>query len=157
MNSVVGRFWSKVNQTRNPDACWPWLAGTNKEGYGTFRFNGNSVGAHVFAFRQHGTLHAGQVVCHSCDNPPCCNPRHLFAGSQADNVHDRIVKGRTAAGDKHSRSRLTSAQVIAARSRYVANDPVHGCAAIAKELGVSRPALANAIRGYSWKKIGGQK
>ena len=93
------RFWSKVDQ-RGPDECWPWTASTNG-GYGAFGaklFGEKKMRVHrahrVAFFLATGVAPDDLVVCHSCDNPPCCNPAHLWLGTQADNNRDMSIKGR---------------------------------------------------------------
>jgi hypothetical protein len=95
---VVGRFRSKV-RTAGPDECWPWKGETNNHGYGRFTIYLNNrrirLFAHRVAFALAGSEEIGdKVLLHQCDNPPCCNPRHLRCGTQADNLRDALVKGR---------------------------------------------------------------
>jgi len=103
------RFWSKVDKSAGPDGCWLWTAGKFRQGYGCFDVAGKSVKAHRTAYTltngqipHDGSAH-GLCVCHRCDNPPCCNPAHLFLGTHIDNVRDRENKGRNnpPRGDKH--------------------------------------------------------
>jgi hypothetical protein len=75
--------------------CWEWQAGRkNKEGYGDFSIDGASKSAHRVSYKEFKGDPVGFVVCHSCDNPPCINPDHLFLGSPKDNVADMMRKGR---------------------------------------------------------------
>lgn len=95
---VADRFWSKVDQ-QGPDDCWPWLAATFRNGYGAFVVGGRKgsmTTAHRTAWElaNEQRVPEGLFVCHRCDNRPCCNPRHLFLGSQEDNMRDMLSKGR---------------------------------------------------------------
>src|SRR5690606_29588626 len=103
------RFWSKVDQSGGPEACWPYLGGRDKDGYGRFAIGSRSDGsrrtvrAHRFAFEaaKSESVPGDKLLCHTCDNPACCNPRHLFVGDALANNRDRTRKGRTAQGDAH--------------------------------------------------------
>jgi len=87
------RFWSKVSKGKSQD-CWNWQASKGVLGYGQFAINGKPIGAHRAAWAlTHGrypTLH----ICHSCDNPSCVNPDHLWEGTASENHMDRVAKGR---------------------------------------------------------------
>jgi hypothetical protein len=92
---TIARFWSKVRQD-NPDSCWPWPGEKSDGGYGRFTVRGRRYRASRLAWElAHGPIPKGLLVCHDCDNPPCCNPKHLFLGTHADNVQDRVEKGRS--------------------------------------------------------------
>lgn len=91
----IKRFWSKVGITDNPDECWLWMRGLTTGGYGAFYANGKNHIASVTAWEIiNGEKPPKMVVCHKCDNPRCCNPSHLFIGTQSDNMLDRERKGR---------------------------------------------------------------
>lgn len=101
------RFWSKVDRSAGAGACWPWLGGRDKDGYGRFSHGRRTARAHRFAYElAHGPIPSGPngrplCVLHECDNPPCCNDSHLKLGTNAENVADRDAKGRQARGDRH--------------------------------------------------------
>lgn len=77
---VIERFAAKVDK-RSPDDCWPWKASISKNGYGSFKFNGAAVTSSRMAWAiAHGQDAGAAMVLHTCDNPPCCNPAHLYLG-----------------------------------------------------------------------------
>lgn len=98
--ATVKRFWAKVDRG-NPRACWLWTAGCCTAGYGHFRLGSTVTGdrrkelSHRLAYElAYGPISDGLQVLHGCDNPPCCNPAHLFLGTHAENMRDRGAKGR---------------------------------------------------------------
>lgn len=118
----VYRFWSKVKvgSTRH---CWPWTDEVNNKGYGRFSYwTGRHERcrklAHRFAYELHTGVELGeQALMHTCDNPPCCNPKHLKPGSQLDNIADMHAKRRNVdpppqRGHENWNARLTEEQVL---------------------------------------------
>lgn len=97
------RFWSNVNK-RGTNECWPWLASVNRHrgGYGRFWIKRVEYRTNRMAFWLHyGIDPKEQEACHVCDNPPCCNPAHLFKGTRADNHADMRRKNRQPQGATH--------------------------------------------------------
>lgn len=96
----IRNWWTKLERT--PDGCWVWTAGTDQDGYGKFAIglggqNQIHTRAHRFAYEVFiGPIPDGMVVCHSCDNPPCANPDHLWLGTPIDNNADKVAKDRQA-------------------------------------------------------------
>lgn len=104
---------SKIN---NKTGCIEWQKGRQSGGYGNIRFRGNDWSAHRVSW----VLNDGEIpkdlhVCHTCDNPPCINPDHLFLGTMTDNLADAASKGRMPRGEKHHEAKLTEKDVIAIR------------------------------------------
>lgn len=86
--------------------CWEFQGSRTEGGYGKVRDSGRSRPAHRVVFTElNGPLPSDIYVCHTCDNPPCCNPAHLFAGTATDNNRDRQAKGRTRGAAARGRSR----------------------------------------------------
>lgn len=89
----------KLSQKINQDAqtgCWIWTGWRCSSGYGEININGKKLRAHRVMFEQrYGPIPPGLFICHHCDNPPCCNPDHLFLGTAKDNSADMVRKGRT--------------------------------------------------------------
>ena len=95
--------------------CWEWTQGKDRKGYGVFYANGISYKAHRVSYSISTGDPTGQLVCHTCDNPSCVNPEHLFLGSIQDNNRDRHRKGRSrnkpTPGEAHHGAKLTEIQV----------------------------------------------
>jgi hypothetical protein len=147
------RFWAKVDRSGGPDACWPWLASSRRARYGQFRLDchGPIVSAPRYAFESKGyPLAVGQDALHTCDNPPCCNPAHLFAGTQADNMADKAAKGRALCGEAIPQSKLTAAAVIRASEEAAMGRLQRE---IAADLGVTQTTISRIVRGLSWARL----
>lgn len=159
--TLADRFWLKVD-VREPNECWEWQAGRGHYGkaklnYGAFAFfRGLSTTAHRAAYLiTHGEVPDGIFVCHDCDNPPCCNPNHLFLGTGKDNAADRDQKGRYVLGDRpkgtrNHNAKLDDSLVAEARLRVAGGESLKP---IAKEYGVSSEALAQAVKGHTWTHV----
>lgn len=148
--SHATRFWGKIRVGKD-DECWPWLAHLSC-GYGSFSIGRWKIKAHRFAFFLSSGGLLPECVCHACDNPPCCNPAHLWAGSRLDNVRDAIVKGRLKmpvqfAGERNSNASLNDEKVASIRS--MANLG-HNYRAIADAVGCSRSNVCLILRGKRW-------
>lgn len=119
------KFWKRVDQSAGTDGCWPWLGYVHGHGYGLVCASKNkTILAHRAAWMLHnarsippGDHHGTMCVLHSCDNPVCCNPRHLSLGSQVDNIMDAKRKGRIAQGAAHASKRKPEAWVRGGEKR----------------------------------------
>ncbi len=129
----IKRFWSKID-IKSEDECWNWTAYKNRQGYGQISVNTDKKQTMFTPHRISYFLHYGVdpkelCVCHACDNPSCCNPKHLFLGTHDENNKDRNKKGRCnpPKGSDHFNSKLTEEQIIAIRNdnrtqRVIAKD-----------------------------------
>ena len=143
------RFWSKVDKSGGPDACWPWTGALFKNGYAQIVIDYKKVRVNRAALMFSGVdIPPGHEVCHKCDNPPCCNPAHLFVGTRKDNAADMVAKHRQAVGEKHGRSHLTRAQVDAIRELHAGGGWTHG--KLARLFGVSAPNTCMIVNRNSW-------
>jgi hypothetical protein len=147
-NPVPDRFWAKVDK-RGPDECWPWM-GSRVPGreYGMFGIGPKNFRSHRVAFElTFGKIADGMDICHHCDNPPCCNPAHLFEGTAADNMADRDAKGRCQEGERHVRAKLTKEACLAIKA-----DPGRP-RDVARRFGISVRTVGRLRRDETWKRV----
>lgn len=154
---MIDKFWNRADRS-SPDTCWNWQGGKTSGGYGVLSIGGKQFYAHRLAFEfSHRELNLGEHVIHTCDNPACCNPRHLRAGSHADNMADMATKGRakggSPGGSRQGTSKLTEAQVIAIRKRYDSKKyDGKKLIEIAQEYGVTPQCIYYAVK-KGWKHV----
>jgi hypothetical protein len=150
---VAERFWEKVDKGAGADGCWLWKERLSPGGYGLFFLSKKrgTARAHRVAWElTNGPIPAQIFVCHSCDNPRCVNPAHLFLGTPADNVRDRDMKGHTACGERTKACTLTNALVIEIRKLYAQGVRQ---VQIARLFGLKRERVWNIVHRYGWKHI----
>ena len=151
---LATRFWGRVSPEDPVTGCRVWtLSLFAQTGYGQVRIAGKARTAHRVAWElTHGPIPPGIFVLHKCDNRPCCNPDHLFLGTQADNVDDMTAKGRSRRrnGPTHPSAKLTAATVVEARKRVEAGESIR---AVARSLGMSHTAMRKVIDGRTWKAV----
>lgn len=149
------RFWEKVDTSGGPEACWPWMAYCNQDGYGMIKVNGMAVTTHRLAWTiQFGDVPDGLHVLHKCDNPPCVNGQHLFLGTNVDNMADKTKKGRCSRvrfpGEKHPMAKLTAHSVVKIRELQGAGMTQQQ---IADVYNVSRPTISMILGGHRCKHL----
>ena len=150
--SVSDKFWMKVDR-RNDNECWNYIGQIGSNGYGFFVDSGKTKLAHRISYQLSlGEIPSGLCVCHICDNRKCCNPKHLFLGTQADNMLDKARKGRCnpPRGERNSRTSMSSKDIINIRS--LSKDGVMH-KDIAKMYGVQRPCITDIVNRRSWKHV----
>ena len=137
----------------------PCIEGTGwrRRGYSVVRHNGKCIGEHRVSYCKHHGLKIedinGLVVRHRCDNPPCVNPNHLVIGTQLDNIRDRIERGREGdrSGEANGRAKLSSADVVEIRKKYVRGSKEFGQVALAAEYGVRQAHISRILLGKNWE------
>jgi hypothetical protein len=153
--SQAERFWPKVDR-RGPEDCWEWQGAKNNHGYGWFSIACKARLAHRAAWQlTHGEIPEGQHVLHRCDNPPCCNPAHLWLGTPADNSADRNAKGRTRAGpplrgERNGAAKLTTSQALEIKRRLAAGESERS---IAEDFPVTDSTVHLIAKGQKWAHL----
>jgi hypothetical protein len=153
-------LWNKVDK-RGEDECWEWKGYKNHDGYGRTWIKDRGYYAHRVIFNlanpnqisleaPKSTDRSGFVL-HHCDNPSCCNPKHLYLGNFKDNTRDKIERGRGVdfSGDKGPRCKLTMDQAREARKLRKQGKPVRELAIL---FGVSLPSMKSLLNGKSYKE-----
>ena len=163
------RFWSNVDKSGD---CWLWQGLVLNSGYGQFYAAGKRYRAHRYSWiLAHGPIPEGLSVCHTCDNPLCVNPDHLWLGTTLANQLDAVRKGRKASGIKsgaythpeqvqrgetHPSAKLTEADVLYLRRiwrRGHKRGDGTGITALARAYGMSTSSIQAAISGKTWKHL----
>jgi len=159
--SLNERLWSRV-EVRGQDDCWPWLGCRTKFGHGQIQSEtpGVLTYSHRAAFQSvNGAIPRGMSVCHRCDNPSCCNPAHLFLGTQADNNRDCFTKKRSVhfvardsfpKGEKSHLAKVTDEQASEIVRRVQSGEPR---AAVASAFSITVSAISKMIVGKSRKHL----
>lgn len=148
---IFNFFWIPT-----PQGCWEWTGNIDSNGYGRLSVGGKTTLAHRYSYYIHcGDLIDGEVVRHSCDNPPCVNPKHLIQGSQNENMQDAIQRNRWSPnhgkydrfrGEKHFRSVVSDKEANTIRSLFVPHSYEFGTQALAKKFNCSRSTIRRIIQ-----------
>lgn len=156
------RFWSFIDKNppyKGPQGdCWGWTGGTDS-GYGKISVKNKNLGAHIFSYFLHTGYHPDykgkqEVIMHSCDNPPCCNPEHLSLGTLADNIADKVAKGRQAKGNKNGKSKVTEDQVFLMRLVHSAFPSLYSQEKLGEIFNMSAINVATVLQGTkTWSHV----
>lgn len=143
--TIVERFWEKV-AVKGTEDCWELTASVDECGYGKLNVGGSRwERAHRLSYQIcKGDIPKGERVCHSCDNPGCCNPKHLWLGSHQENMTDMAKKGRSWG------TRLTETQVLEIRKLYSEGSAL---TQIASQYGVAFQHVSRIVNRRSWKHL----
>lgn len=147
----IERFWSRID-IRGEDECWNWTAAKTLQGVGALWVNGRNLYAPRIAyFLEHGKS-ADNFVCHHCDNRTCCNPKHIYDGTHADNMRDRQVRCRTNSdfGEQNGGHKLTTQSILEIRRRRADGE---SRAAIAIEFGVCKQTITKITGRRCWSHL----
>ena len=134
--------------------CWNWQKSKNACGYGTLAIKGKPLLAHRVSFSEcTKTDIIGKSVCHTCDNPACCNPMHLFAGTHKENMRDMVNKGRRhgTKGTHNPRVKLTEKEVKEIRD--LAANRVFTYVKLAEIYGIDAPGIYKIVKRRTWSHV----
>lgn len=147
---IQDNFWSAVDQSGGPDACWPWKAARGKDGYGHVRWDGKVSYAHRIAYMLTYGDPGDLCVLHRCDNHPCCNPSHHFKGTYNDNNQDKKSKGRAPRmpGESNPAAVLTWDKVREIRRLY--HEQGHTQTGLAQIHGVTQALIWLIVHNKKW-------
>jgi len=161
--SDITRFWGKI--TKTDGGCWLWGGHTIK-GYGSFYCSSATHYAHRIAYTLvNGAIPEGLHCLHRCDVPLCCNPSHLFLGTNSDNMADKVSKGRQSRGAPHSaavipktprgidhpRNKLSEEDVLLIRAIHARGEA--GARRLGKRFGVSPQTIQGIVNRKFWTHI----
>jgi hypothetical protein len=141
--------------TVRTSGCWEFNKKTVVDGYGRIKIGGRLVMAHRAAYEAfRGPIRDELLACHSCDNRLCCNPWHIFPGTDSDNMRDAVGKGRARQpdlrGTRHPKARLTDEDVRTIRACVAAGQPQHS---VAHSFGISQSMVSLINLGRKWSHV----
>lgn len=137
---------------RGPDDCWPWLAKRNPRGYGETGDRGKYLRVTRVLLEQKigRPLAREELALHSCSNPPCCNPAHLFVGDHQRNMDQRRAEGNYANGERHHAAKITADIVRSIRSRVGQGEPAMR---LAREYDIAHSTVRRIVNRQVWTHV----
>lgn len=148
--TIEERFWEKVDK-KGKDECWNWKGGKDSHGYGEFYYNKAMTIVQVHRLSwivNNGDIPDGLYVLHSCDNPACVNPKHLFLGTHQDNMKDKVHKGRQSTGEDCYNAKLTYEKVKELRDEYINGVRIEE---LSMKYGISTSGICDVVHNKRWK------
>lgn len=152
---AIKRFLQSI-ELAGEEECWPWIKTRDRDGYGKFSDDaGRDIRAHRFSYEYYvGKIPNGLSACHSCDNPPCVNWRHIYLGTVQKNTQDAVTRGLiNRVGDRSHAKKISSDIVTRIRLDYAGGKVSQSALAI--KYGLSQPHISDILAGGSWPTIGG--
>lgn len=145
------KFWLRVNK-KGPNDCWEWDKINVGDRYGSMWVPSlkRGLSAHRLSYEIHFSHPGKLLVCHSCDNPKCVNPAHLFLGTNSTNSADMKSKGRQAKHEKNGNVKLTFEQAMAVRDECHLLGAGVSKKAIAAKYGISVTHVYYIWRDMNW-------
>lgn len=121
--NLIDRYCKYLPDNLNENNCWEWKGCLDTYGYGMFNYKKKTCKAHRLMYEIHYAIELKDLHClHKCNNRKCVNPLHLFAGTNLDNIKDKVKKGRcytgNQKGENNGASKLKDADVIEIRRLY---------------------------------------
>ena len=152
----IKRFFDKVDiPEENMFACWEWKASKNKKGYGTIGIKHKPLLAHRVSYLIWNKKFPDNFACHSCDNPCCVNPLHLWDGTNDENLKDMVLKKRSCIrlGLNNPNTKLTPEQVLQIRDKWAKNQTIDCMKELADKYKCTYLNIKYIIYRKSWKHI----
>jgi len=147
------KFWANVGILSEND-CWEWKLGKVPDGYGYVKYQRKSLLAHRLSYiLTYGEVPEGQLVCYHCDNPPCCNPAHLFLGTDLDNSRDKYSKGRAnhPKGTSVGTVKLSEQDVLEVRRLYATGN--YSKETLGEMFGCTLQNIYRIVNNITWRHL----
>lgn len=140
-------------KTHNSDECIVWPFSKKEHGYGQVNVKGDITACHRLVFKLTHGRWPRPTARHTCDNRACINPRHIIEGTQADNMRDKVIRGRAPRGESIPNSKLTNAIVIEIRTKYTPRHKSYSGIALATRYGVSPSTISEVVSLKRWRIV----